>query len=345
MFRPNFLLWMFVLIPFQSVYSFFSDTLLTKHPSKYASSHYPGVNWHIEIKILSSKNQTPHIAEIPFTMSGNLVLVEAEVNGQKGFFILDSGAPGLKINTVHCKPINANSLSENENAGITGEVGQVFLQTIRKFAWNHILIKNVQVESFDLSHVESAKQHKILGLIGYEIFKDYEMLLDYKAFQIVLYELNQNGDRLASRSIDTPPTDTTSFKLVGHIPVLKVKIDAFQLRFGLDTGAELNVLSVGINSKVLQHFKITKRFFLNGNGKEKLEVLGGKIPLVSVGKVNYTNMRAILTDMSKMNKAYGLTLDGILGYEFLYRNQTSINFRKQILYIWQSTPAIPIVSK
>jgi hypothetical protein len=339
----SYLLLFVVLLHLQNVSATPKDTARTIVVKKDSTTREPKIAWNIRVWVNSGQHNSPHISEIPFTMGGNLVLVEAELNGQKGFFILDSGAPGLKINAKHLKMSASARTVESTSGGITGELGEVQLQTIQKFEWNNIQVKNIQVEAFNLSHVEQAKNHKILGLIGYEVFRDFEMLLDYRAFQVVLYELDNKGDRIAYRNLDTTPTDTIPFKMAGHVPILRVKVDEFHLRFGLDTGAELNVLDVRTNPKVLQHFKITKRFFLNGNGKNRLEVLGGKTPLMTVGKVKYTNMRGILTNMDKMNKAYGTSLDGILGYEFLYRNKTAINFRKQTLYIWQEHKASPVV--
>src|SRR5574343_801004 len=39
--------------------------------------------------------------KLPLKRAGNLLLVEADVDGQRGNFILDTGAPGLVLNTTY----------------------------------------------------------------------------------------------------------------------------------------------------------------------------------------------------------------------------------------------------
>ena len=43
-------------------------------------------------------------------------------------------------------------------------------------------------------------------------------------------------------------------------------------------------------------------------------------------------MKTMLTNLTKMNNAFGTKLDGILGYEFLKRKRTIINYKKEKLY-------------
>lgn len=282
-------------------------------------------------------NKKTHLEEnvihIPFRMSGNLLLIEAELNGQKGWFILDSGAPDLKINSRHLpKSYTAETKSGNAG-GITGAITEVNLQTIASFNWHTTQLKNTRVESFDLGHIEVLKQEKILGLIGFKLFKDFELLLDFKKSDLVLYRLDNQGNRLEISS--TEPQHQIPFQMIGHVPILRVKLGKYYLNFALDTGAELNVMDVNTNPRALEMLTIKRRFLLSGNGKEKVEAFMGTLNELQIGELRYINMRTVLTNLQNMNKAYNADLDGILGFEFFSRNKTAINFPKQMLYIWE----------
>jgi hypothetical protein len=281
------------------------------------------------------KGLDENVIHIPFRLSGNLLLVEAELNGITGWFILDSGAPDLKINSRHLAHSFTAETKANTAGGITGTVTQVSLQTIESFNWHTARLKNARIESFDLGHIEAIKQEKILGLIGFKLFRDFEVLLDFKNADLILYRLDDEGNRLDLNSKNIEPQHQIPFQMIGHVPILRGKIGKYYLNFALDTGAELNVMDVNTNPRALEMLTIKRRFLLSGNGQEKVEAFMGNLSELQIGNLRYTNMRTVLTNLNAMNKAYNADLDGILGFEFFSRNKTAINFPKQMLYIWE----------
>lgn len=283
------------------------------------------------------------IIEVPFYLSGNLMMVEAEVNGQKGVFIFDSGAPDLKLNSIHFDNKKA-PLQSNNTYGVTGRVQEVRLQSIDSFKWKGKTLENITVESFDLSHIERIRGEKILGLIGFDIFKAYEICLDYKKSILRLYALDNKGDRRAIAKDELPADFVIKFRLEGHLPVIKGKIGKHNLSFGLDTGAEMNLLDIRNQSKVLKHLQILRRNTLNGNGQEKIEVFLARLDQLQVDELVYPNMRIALTNMSGMNQGLAFPIDGMLGGEFFNRYLVSMNFKKKVLSIWNLESLHQIIS-
>lgn len=286
------------------------------------------------IQISSGYDADSSVFEIPFLLVGNLIAIEAELNEKKGLFILDSGAPDLKINAVHFP--NSGLEKQSLAKGITGEVASVSMFTVDKFIWSEILLEDVAVDAFDLSHIEKVKNFQVLGLIGYKVFKDYQMMINYKNSKLVFYKLDDKGEVLRWRYFDTQPDASIPFTLVGHLPILKIQIDKYQLRFGLDTGAETNVIDIRNSPKMIKQLQILKRSVLHGNGGRQIEVLQGKIPLLKVENMEYHGMRMVLTNLENMNKAFHTELDGILGFDFLNYRKTAINYKKKELYLWEN---------
>ncbi|MCU0447874.1 MAG: retroviral-like aspartic protease family protein [Microscillaceae bacterium] len=274
------------------------------------------------------------VTTIPFRLSGNLILVEAELNQQNGWFIFDSGAPDLKLNSFYLQ--NNYTTDSRAAGGITGNVTNISLQTIAKFKWHQLERKNVAIESFDLHHIESIKQEKILGLIGYALFKDFEVLFDYKKSELVLYKLDAEGNRLTQLASEAEPQHQITFEMRRHVPIIKGKIGKQLYTFALDTGAELNVFDMRWANRVNAYFQITRRMVLRGNGQAEVEAFSGKLSEMQVGYLRFNQMRTVLTNLSEMNKAYNTDVDGILGFEFLSRRKTAINFIKQVLYMWEN---------
>ena len=286
------------------------------------------------VKFHTENGLDQNILEVPFRLSGNLILVEAEINHKKGFFILDSGAPDLIINT-RCLPKGKNVRKKNITAGgITGEIAEVRLQLINHFKWQEYELSKTSVKAIDMSHIEKVRNEEILGLIGFELFKKFELLFDFNISKIFLYKLDRSGNKL-SQLKNAPPDHQASFVMDGHIPVLRVELGDHKLNFGLDTGAELNILDIRSKKKVLRHFKIKKRGLLHGNSKGRIEVLMGEITGMKVNGLLFPKIRAILADLRHLNKAYQASLNGILGYHFLIHFKTSVNFVKKEIYFWK----------
>ena len=55
---------------------------------------------------------------IPFTRAGNLILIQAKADTSTGFFVFDTGAPGLVLNLTYFR--NYPTTNPVESGGITG---------------------------------------------------------------------------------------------------------------------------------------------------------------------------------------------------------------------------------
>ena len=127
--------------------------------------------------------------------------------------------------------------------------------------------------------------------------------------------------------------DSLDFNLKHHTIVVKGTINNQNVRLGIDTAAEFNQINKSINKKALKYFIPKKRLRLTGIGKRKIEVLAGKLHRVKLSETTYFGpMLTVLTNLSKMNEAFGTNLDGILGYEFFAQKRTIINYQKEKLY-------------
>ncbi|MEO1654393.1 MAG: retropepsin-like aspartic protease, partial [Bacteroidota bacterium] len=191
----------------------------------------------------------------------------------------------------------------------------------------------------DLSHLEKVREEKILGLIGFQLFKNYEVFLDYFSSRLILYKLNKLGLRLATQMGTNQVLARFPLKMQGHLATVEARIANHKLRFGIDTGAETNILDIASRGKVLQHFQILKRAVLQGTDGRRVEVLKGKVNHFRIADVAYPRLEAILTTMKGLNRGYGTDLDGVLGFHFLSRYPSSINFIKKEMIIWRAAPS------
>lgn len=290
-----------------------------------------------QIELTALFSEDADFLEIPIRLSGNLILLEARVNGKKGQFIFDSGAPDLIINDKYFQ--DSRIIQQSKAQGVGGRIAEVNFRAINHFAWKGSESKKFSVQCIDLSHLEKVRREKIMGLIGFQLFKKYEILLDYFSSRLILYKLNKFGQRLYQKTSSEQVLASYPLKMIGHLATLEARIAQHKLRFGIDTGAETNILDIGSRPRVLQHFRILKRAVLQGNDQRKVEVLKGKIQNFKIGQTAYPQLDGILTSMKNLNRGYGTDLDGVLGFHFLSRYPSSINFIKKEFTIWRVAPS------
>ncbi|WP_026935361.1 hypothetical protein [Christiangramia echinicola] len=271
-------------------------------------------------------------ARIPFKLIDHLIVVEAELYNKKGNFIIDTGSETLILNKVHFpnqygqpeKFVKSSGVLDNANA---------YEKYLEEFILKNFSLKNTNSHVIDLSHIEKRKKMNLMGIIGYSILKDYEVFVDMHLNQITLSRIDKNGDKLDPRGYLEKITDSIEFKLQNHSIVVKTFVGEEKMNFALDSGAEFNQLNNQQSKKVLKYFVPSKRMVLVGASDKKAEVLAGKLYRVKLSdKVYFGPMNTIITNLNRMSEAFGVNLDGVLGYEFFAQKRTIINYRKEMLY-------------
>ena len=271
---------------------------------------------------------------IPFQLVGRLIAVEAQIDTVQGLFFLDTGASRLLLNDKYF--VGTSEVPLASGMGVTGVATEkVMGRDVDTLQWDLLIIENVFGHVVPLQHLEEKKKIRLVGVLGYSVFKEFEVLIDYSVRQLVITRLDKKGRRLDPRAIYQLPTDSISFKMQGHLIVIKGYVNGVKLKFGLDTGAELNLLDVKARRKVLENFEILRRVNMVGAGTEEVELLAGVLYDVDVGVKQDVGMRTLLTKMYKINDALDSDLDGLLGYEFLFNKRTLINYKKQKLYFFE----------
>lgn len=277
---------------------------------------------------------SPYTLRVPFRLAGRLIVVQAKVEDQTGNFIIDTGSSDLILNTRHFQ--GGIQKSGTVSVGATGDVREVRSRRIQRFHWDSLTFKRVNADLIDLNHIERKKNIRLLGLIGYQLLRDFELLIDFQLRQIILTRTDRRGERLDPLAIAEEPVDSLNFELRRHVVVVNGKVNGHRVAFGLDSGAELNLLDREVKRRVLDQFKISRRVVLNGmNGAEETEVLAGKLYRFRAKNQRCSGMKTLLTNMDDLNRAFQTKLDGLLGYEFLCVRRTIINYKKEKLYFLQ----------
>jgi len=275
---------------------------------------------------------------IPFTRVGNLIVVKGEVDGMEGNFVLDTGAPKLILNLTYFRNYaSTSSAAEEEPGGITGRAAGVEPTMVTQFSFGPVHYQKVEADRINLGHIENSKGIKILGLLGMQLFRKFEMILDYEKNLLYLHLITRKesstykNEMLADTSLYNEfPIDIMEDKLITYGQMAGKK-----LIFVIDTGAESNVLDSRLPNKIFENVAITRRILLTGSGDKKVEALYGDMKNMKMGNLDIASLPVLVTNLEKMCFSYNKCLDGMLGFDFLSMHKIGFNFVKRKMYIWK----------
>lgn len=268
--------------------------------------------------------------EIPFELVNGMLLVRASVDHQQGTFILDTGAPLVVL--------NQRGLSGADSRPAFGCSGAVAVgsRNIRHFAWANQEKYQMEVLTADLQHLERATGRPITGLIGYPILREWEILIDYSTQRLFLFQAREERWPAATKPLAVIPVTFQD-----HLPVLTMYINGKALRLGLDTGSESNL----IDALALKKLTATRIDTIDQQEIQGLDKTIRTVPVVSLSDVSLQDLPVdstpfLVTDLSHLKSRTGLSIDGLLGFDFLRRLRFSINYQTGELYLWSWGPSM-----
>ncbi|MCW3073452.1 MAG: hypothetical protein JWP69_521 [Flaviaesturariibacter sp.] len=274
---------------------------------------------------------------IPFSRAGNLILIKAKADTTVGNFILDSGAPNLVLNLTYFRDYPTTHFSDGEQTNITGSTAPMLKTMVSKFELGTLSYSRLDADLANLGHLENTKRVKILGLLGMELFRQCEMIIDYEKSLIYLHRIG----RKEASSYQSPQLSNTAdysvmpIELKDNRIITRIELGGKKLRFIIDCGAESNVLDSRLPNAVFSKVTITGRVMLTGAGNKKVEALHGNLKDMMVGGQVIGSLPVLVTNLEKTCFAYSGCVDGILGFDFLSLHKIGFNFVTRKMYIWK----------
>ncbi len=258
-----------------------------------------------------------------FELVRGIILVEAEIDGKVANFILDTGSPMMILNEKAAEDagLQANTLQ----GSLAGEWKQ-----INTFAWAGVRKFNMKALSLDISHLEFMTEKPIKGLIGYDFFADFDLMLDFENRLVMLVPHGKVGVEKRKLTAELP------FELEGHIPVIEANIGDVPLRLGLDTGAGTNLLDLNLKNKIAPRLMVpVKNASVVGLSAGANTIFAANILETTVADKHYPNMQYVFSDLSSLKNLADNEVDGLLGFPFFESQKLTINYGRKVIYFWE----------
>ena len=267
-----------------------------------------------------------NLLTIPLKRVGNLFLIEANVDGQIGNLIFDTGASGLVLNKTYFRKYA--TIEKPGGGGITGSFDKMLETTVKRIDISNLFYTNVAADVTDLAHIENRRGVKVLGLFGLNMIDNFEVVFDANNNELQLNRIDKQGNRLDPSQPVAKYEFTQKMETQHKIMTIKGKIGDKTLNFCLDTGAESNVVSSDLPKKVMNTIQITRRSKMGGACAACIEVLYGTMNDLKFSDHQFEPMETVVTSLGTMSEAYGCSIDGLLGYDFWQKGVFCFNFGK-----------------
>jgi hypothetical protein len=264
---------------------------------------------------------------VPIKRAGNLIIVEATIDSLEGNFVLDTGAPYLVLNETYFR--DSPRISDQDAAGINGASHGSFTTVVHNFNILDLQYSKLTADVTDLSSIENGRGIKILGLLGTRLFSKFAITVDL--FRNVLYiqKLDNDGNIPESEKVFHDRFMVSPFRFLNDIIYIKGSVNNNSLWFAFDTAAETNLLDYDVSKKMRKEMQVISRSKITGIGGSSFEVVYARFDELIVGDRMFMKNRVLLTNLEEMGKAYGHSVDGILGFDFFVRGIFTINFVKK----------------
>jgi len=234
---------------------------------------------------------------------GGFIVLEANMNGIQGNYILDTGAPGIVLNKKYFA--SGADLRSDQLEGVNGSV-QTDIVRDWHFSWNTFQAEGRDAYAIDLTYLEDAVGNRIDGLLGLELFDGYYVLIDYSNESL---ELWSSIPSVFSRQ----PTVSLPLESHNHVPFVVLQHGQKSYRFALDSGSKSHLVDQSA----------TKTWGAAVSYLSPIELVGADQRVMQTSKVEVTGLDAygismpptefVVTDLSVMERITGFRVDGVLG--------------------------------
>jgi len=263
--------------------------------------------------------------ELPFIVGGNqFILVEGEVNGIKGRFMFDTGKPTLFILNNSYLDLPKETKRPSFVVGGSDKEFEVFscdnsIKNI-KFGGEKLSTNLNNLEHTDLSFDNFGTE--FLGIMGFGVFHNYEIVINYKRQVLELYLLNEEGES------DYRPTskEITNFKFetpfADHLPVVPFIWGGKEMVGYFDTGADCAAIITKKTKKELMDNKVLELKNQQGDFYTMHKIFYNDIELKEIDHAS------VFTEMLNMPGGRSENIISI-GYSFFKDYITVWNFKKK----------------
>ena len=275
------------------------------------------------------------IAEIPFELNNDLVLIKLKINDLSEYktFVFDTGATADVIDSTSAQTLGLKANYKHEASGASGKKSYDIILNQKLSLNDNANVENTLLVIADLTKLKQALGKDFDGIIGYSLINKYITKVDYDNKKIVLFDKIQD--------VDTTGYEAIPFKFEHGMPIPQFDIsitlnngETYTDKILLDSGASRTLI---VNMPYNKKHNLTQK-----SGKSivsKSEDLHGEtfpesiaIKSITVGGYTLNDMAIIVSNDEDGVNSYDNYM-GLLGAEVINRFDVILDYSNFMLYI------------
>jgi len=246
----------------------------------------------------------------------------------------------LILNSKYLENGNTNAKNISNLQGVNSSISGMDIVQLNDFDFYGIKNGQSNVLTMDMAHLEQELKTDIYCLIGYEVFKDYNMFFDYANNTLTLIQ-PEVTEKYLETHYKRSKIEILPIEMRAHVPMVKVKAGKMEFAFGVDCGAGANLLDEKHYDSLKKYISKMENVSVAGAGETRNDVKAGYFKEITIGKKKFKNTRTVFNDMSHFYaKCYHhpekefIRIDGLIGYEILSKQKILLSFQnKKMLLI------------
>lgn len=255
---------------------------------------------------------------VPFELINGLIVVEAEVNGEVGNYIIDSGSNGILLNENG--RANSEIYYQTLTSTLTGSKKE-----IKSFRVGDFEVSELQGFSTDLSNLELYLKKSVAGILGCSVFTPNSLVFDFHNSKMIISENGLEKSELEGL-ISLP------YEIIEDLPIATINIGGSLETFILDSGASSHFVDYEV-------LKLEQGDVLPTGIKKNIVTAGGKDEISLEYKIHncligdqQTAITAFEKDFSLVSEALGKKISGLLSLSQLSSGKVYFDLKSKFLY-------------
>ena len=272
----------------------------------------------LSISALATNDADDNQVSIPFLVVNGLIIIEAEIDNEKGNYIFDTGAEELILNK---EVRSGKTMFSSINGDISTDEVKINLLKI-----GNLTHSEIKAYSADLGSMESYLNISLQGVIGSSVFMPRKIKIDFIASEIIL---SSTDDLIIGRD------SYVNFEMYDGVPVCSIRIEGKDYLFGFDTGATMHVLDHKNKSTaiILDLLKDTglDTYVTTGTGDKTVNKIK-TLPSFMLGNQIVDDAQFLLQDLSGFNESMEQPIYGVLSLTTLDADNIVIDLEQGRIY-------------
>jgi hypothetical protein len=168
------------------------------------------------------------VSSVPFDLVNNHIYVDGAVDGEPARFLVDTGGMNL-LTPAAAKKFGLNGEGKMAVSGAGEQPQNVAFARGKQVRIGAATLANPVFYVIDLGNLPQIEGTPIDGLVGYEMFRRFDVQIDYAKKTLTISD---------PRNFVSPPGATVlDFKLAGTNPKISATLDGMPVALTVDTGS------------------------------------------------------------------------------------------------------------